>query len=399
MFVPDYVREPAKLLEQNGFEVYVVGGAVRDTLLGRKVNDYDLCTSASADEMLRIFADYRTVTSGIKHGTVAVISDGHAVEITRFRVDGEYADSRHPLAVRAAKTVEEDLARRDLTVNAMAYSPTRGIIDPFGGRADIERRTIRTVGDPCVRFAEDALRIMRVFRFAATLGFDIESETLLAADAAAPKLKEISAERITVELLALIEADDPTDVLEVMRCGGVFRQILPQVTVCETNVAAVRRLKPDRAARLAALLYGNAPERISAALAALRLPKKLASSVFAAATAPLPLLSDETGARRFVAAFPRDGLTAAQVAAAIDPAREEFAAAVKRVVERGDPVRQADLAVNGAQLIAAGVDGGANIGRVLAALLDGVIEDPTKNTRETLIAMALEINCRYRSES
>lgn len=205
--LPEKVEYILSMLENAGFSADIVGGSVRDLLLGKAPDDYDITTSATPEQTKAVFADYRTVDTGIKHGTVSVIIDGSPYEITTYRVDGEYKDSRHPESVSFTTRIEEDLSRRDFTVNAIAYSKKRGITDPFGGREDLENRIIRAVGDPELRFSEDALRILRGIRFSSVLGFDIDGPTSDAIHNKAHLLKNVSVERIFVELKKMLCSD------------------------------------------------------------------------------------------------------------------------------------------------------------------------------------------------
>ena len=202
-------------IQDAGFLAYAVGGCVRDSLLGRPISDWDVTTNATPTEIKSIFADCRTIDTGIQHGTVTVLWEGDSYEVTVFRVDGEYADGRHPNQVAFTTSLEEDLARRDFTVNAMAYSPSEGIVDPFGGRADLEKGLLRAVGEPTRRFTEDALRILRGVRFASVLGFSIEEETAKAMLALAPRLSLVSLERILVELTKTFTGKDAFAVLSL----------------------------------------------------------------------------------------------------------------------------------------------------------------------------------------
>ena len=200
MVYPEYIDSIIKRLEAHGESAYIVGGSLRDTLLGKTPHDYDVATSALPEKTVEIFSDKRVIETGIKHGTVTLIWDGEPVEITTFRVDGSYTDSRHPDAVSFTSDIVADLSRRDFTVNAMCYNDNCGLIDLFGGIDDIKAKTLRAVGDAKSRFCEDALRILRLFRFSATLEFSIEKNTFEAAVKYAPLLSNISAERIFSEL-------------------------------------------------------------------------------------------------------------------------------------------------------------------------------------------------------
>ncbi len=231
MEIPGHVLELMSSLETAGFESWVVGGCVRDALLGKAPHDWDMCSSAPAGDMLSIFSPrYPIVDAGLKHGTVGVVTGGGVVEITTYRVDGAYSDHRHPDGAVFTGDVKEDLARRDFTINAMAYSPAKGLLDLFGGREDLERGVVRAVGDPMKRFDEDALRIMRALRFASVLGFEIDSATSDAVRRLAPLLKEVSAERIREEFAGLLGGVDAVGILrEYSDVVGVF---IPEITRC-----------------------------------------------------------------------------------------------------------------------------------------------------------------------
>lgn len=228
MNVPDYVKRPIEQLNRCGFEAYLVGGCVRDGVMGMEPHDYDVTTNATPEEIKSCFSDYRVIPTGEKHGTITVVSEGNNVEITTYRVDGEYKDSRHPEKVEFTKNIVLDLARRDFTMNAIAFNEE--FIDPFGGKNDIEKKLIRAVGEPDKRFGEDALRIMRALRFAATSGFEIEEDTKKSIHKNAKLLKNISAERLYSEFTKLIMGDWAERVLlEFSDVVGVF---IPEIEKC-----------------------------------------------------------------------------------------------------------------------------------------------------------------------
>lgn len=212
------------ILEKAGYEAYVVGGCVRDSILGRSPDDWDITTSAKPEQVKALF--HRTVDTGLQHGTVTVLMEKEGYEVTTYRVDGEYEDGRHPKEVTFTASLKEDLKRRDFTINAMAYNPSSGLVDLFGGLEDIERKIIRCVGDPLERFTEDALRIMRAVRFSAQLGFTIEEETRKALKVLAPNLKHVSAERIQVELVKLLMSPHQADPIISLSDSSVDRQAL-----------------------------------------------------------------------------------------------------------------------------------------------------------------------------
>ena len=227
--IPNDVKVVIDILTKNGFKAYVVGGCVRDSVMGRIPNDWDVTTDAAPEKIKELFSSFRTVDTGIKHGTVLIVSGRTPVETTTFRIDGEYTDNRHPDAVTFTKNVCDDLARRDFTINAMAYNDKEGIIDPFGGMNDIEKKIIRCVGDADKRFNEDALRIMRAIRFSSVLGFDIEEKTAESIHNNKNLLSSIACERITSELMKLICGDNVFNVLSEFRdVIGVF---IPELTL------------------------------------------------------------------------------------------------------------------------------------------------------------------------
>lgn len=228
MNVPSYITVLLDRLSECGFKGYPVGGCVRDTLLGKQPGDYDITTNATPQEMLSVFANYRCIETGIKHGTLTVVSDGNNVEITAFRVDGDYKDNRHPTEVTFTRNINDDLSRRDFTANAMAFDRGKGVIDLFGGREDLQNKIIRCVGEPDRRFHEDALRIMRALRFAATLDFEIEEKTADSIHRNAKLLENISVERIFVELKKLLCGVAAERIL--LQFPDVFCCILPEMT-------------------------------------------------------------------------------------------------------------------------------------------------------------------------
>ncbi len=221
--IPNDVENVINILSANGHKAYVVGGCVRDSLMGREPDDWDVTTDASPKELKKIFASFRTVDTGIDHGTVLVVSGKTPVEVTTFRIDGEYSDNRHPDSVSFTSNIEDDLARRDFTINAMAYNHEDGIIDPFRGRDDIENKIIRCVGEPDKRFNEDGLRIMRAVRFSSVLGFNIEEATAESIIKNENLLGAIAAERLTKELMKLLCGENVFEVLTKFRSViGVF---------------------------------------------------------------------------------------------------------------------------------------------------------------------------------
>ena len=226
MFLPDYVTNCIDALENAGFSAYAVGGCVRDSLLGLTPHDYDLCTSALPEQTEAVFSSHRLILAGKKHGTVGVITDGGVVEITTYRTEGEYRDNRHPEWVEFVGNIEDDLARRDFTVNAMAYSPRRGFADPFGGQDDLKGRCLRAVGDPIRRFREDSLRILRGVRFAVKYRLTVEPATADAMEQLSPLMDNLARERVFDELcklLPLVTADD------LLRFAPILAAVIPEL--------------------------------------------------------------------------------------------------------------------------------------------------------------------------
>lgn len=225
--IPANANELISLLQRNGHLAYVVGGCIRDSLLGRNPNDWDICTSATPDEMQKIFNNYNVIETGLKHGTLTVMLAGVAYEVTTFRIDGEYSDNRRPDSVTFTTSLIKDLSRRDFTINAMAYNDSEGLIDPFGGLSDLENGIIRCVGSAEKRFDEDALRILRAVRFACQLGFSIDCQTAIAANSKSPLLKSIANERINSELCKMIVTNHFANIM--MSYSTILSQIMPEI--------------------------------------------------------------------------------------------------------------------------------------------------------------------------
>lgn len=436
--VPPSVRQICERLEEAGHQAVTVGGAVRDAILGRAAGDWDVATSAKPEEVMALFR--RTIPTGLQHGTVTVLTgaarsavDEQAVEVTTFRGEGAYSDGRRPDAVHFGVPLEEDLARRDLVVNAIAYSPARGeIFDPFGGREDLRLGRLRAVGRPIERFTEDGLRVMRAVRFAAVLEFALDAETEAALEPALPSLAKVSRERVTVELHKLLGARKPSIGLAVAVRRGVLASILPEVTrgLARRGRSAeelCRRVdEAAREARLAALVCdveaGEEAARAEAKAAAKSAPplagydrgvqrevdallRKLKmktadcaqASQAAAAAAALevrPAL-DERGVRQVLAAVGRAfAATAVEVWRADGVARPTGGGAAlaergRAILERGEALAVSELAVAGADLMAElGMPAGAEVGKLLRALFEEVLVAPEQNQRAALLAAA-----------
>lgn len=409
---PPAVRWITETLEGRGFETWTVGGAVRDALLGRPGGDWDLATRATPAEMRRIFK--RTVPIGIEHGTVGILKGDVLYETTTFRKDVE-TDGRHAV-VRFADSIDEDLARRDFTVNAIAWHALREELrDPFEGVADLERGVLRTVGDAEERFREDYLRILRAFRFAGRFGFRVDDGVTAAARTFAEQLTTLSAERVREELMKVLDADpDPTVALEAYRTSGALGVLYPELASRSAEeggsawwrerlgvVAHLPRGRPSL--RLAALLRGVAPDAAAAILVRLRFSKRMTDRVArVAAAGGLPgIEAPDADARRWLSAHGPGMLAPAariELAAArtsdLDPrpsAVVERWRRVKSVLRSGAPLTVGDLHIDGRRLKALGLRPGPLFGEVLEALLAWVLDDPGRNTPESLDEQALAL--------
>ncbi len=388
MQYPEYVSVLIERLEGCGFESYIVGGSVRDMLIGNKPHDFDITTAAHPENVIEIFSDMRTIPTGLRHGTISVISDGECVEITTFRIDGEYTDSRRPKSVDFTPNIEEDLARRDFCVNAMAYNEKRGLVDPFGGQADLKRKMIRAVGEPEKRFSEDALRIMRAFRFSAKLGFCIEKETLNAAKKLAPTLENIARERISYEFLQLICAPEPSSALKEMRDGGVLSYVAGEYHPSDFVIESLCRAKQDEKIRLGIFLCECSDSKIKEILSSLKLSNKLSSNVFTIAERlKKPLSGGSVEARRFIGSCGSLAFDIISASVALGRCDAEFEKLVIENISKKVCTKNSELAIGGSSLVALGFSG-REVGAVLDYLLDCVIEHPEINTEDGLISLA-----------
>lgn len=440
MDMPKNVDTAINLLQSAGFEAYAVGGCVRDSLLGKTPNDWDITTSAKPEDMKSVFADFHCIDTGIKHGTVTVVIDGEPLEITTFRLDGEYEDNRHPKSVTFTSNLGADLGRRDFTVNAMAYSKMTGTVDLFGGQNDLKNKIIRCVGDPDRRFNEDALRILRALRFASALDFEIEEKTAQSLLKNRALLGNISEERIAKELLKLVCGKGAKRILTDF--APVLFEILPELQpmyknshdnphhcydIYEHTLIAVESIDPEPTLRFAMLLhdcgkpavkkfdengvahfYGH--QRISAEISAQILARLKVSNKFRDEILFLvsnhdrwELYENTEKMPRYLSKFGLDGVLkllkvmCADVLAQSPEYRyrldqiadaEEIA---KNLAVQKPCLSLRELQINGRTLMDIGIPQGRKLGAVLAQLLDEVIDGVTKNTQEALTTRAREI--------
>ena len=440
MDMPKNVDIAINLLQSAGFEAYAVGGCVRDSLLGKTPNDWDITTSAKPEDMKSVFADFHCIDTGIKHGTVTVVIDGEPLEITTFRLDGEYEDNRHPKSVTFTSNLGADLGRRDFTVNAMVYSKKTGTVDLFGGQNDLKNGIIRCVGDPDRRFNEDALRILRALRFASALDFEIEEKTAQSLLKNRALLGNISEERISKELLKLVCGKGAKRILTDF--APVLFEILPELQpmyknshdnphhcydIYEHTLIAVESIDPEPTLRFAMLLhdcgkpavkkfdengvahfYGH--QRISAEISAQILARLKVSNKFRDEILFLvsnhdrwELYENTEKMPRYLSKFGLDGVLnllkvmRADVLAQSPEYRyrlDQIADAeetAKNLAAQKPCLSLSELQINGRTLMDIGIPQGRKLGAVLAQLLDEVIDGVTKNTQEALTTRAREI--------
>ena len=386
-------------LHKAGYAAYVVGGCVRDSLLGLTPHDWDLCTSALPQQVMELFGAQRCIPTGLQHGTVTVKQSGALYEITTFRTEGTYTDGRHPDEVHFVPDVREDLARRDLTINAMAYNEKEGLVDPFGGQADLQSGIVRAVGVPRQRFTEDALRILRLYRFAARFGFAIDPPTAQAAQELCAHLDCVSVERIEEELAKLLSAPAPAAYLDKKILGVVLPELSPEaLAAAKPVVDACPAGEQALPVRLAALLLSLGEDGTRRTLRRLRCSNACIEEtavLVREAVSGVPV-SLNIYARRLLGKY--NLCTVQRLAAlgtALQPERSADFAALSELAERLDAdgvcCRVSQLAVNGRDLMAAGVPAGPGIRKVLEALLDGVIREEYPNERQALLAAVQQL--------
>lgn len=434
--LPEKVDRIITRLNEHGYEAYAVGGCVRDSILGRKPGDWDITTSAMPQETKALFD--RTFDTGIEHGTVTVLLEGEGFEVTTYRIDGKYEDSRHPKDITFTRNLKEDLRRRDFTINAMAYNETEGLVDIFGGAEDLKMKVIRCVGDAGERFSEDALRILRGIRFAAQLGFGIEEETRNGMRKLAPTLEKISAERIQVELVKTVMSDRPEMLKDAYELG-ITRIFLPEFdrimeteqetphhmyNVGEHTLHAMGNIRADKVLRLTMLLHdmGKPALKTVDSDGVAHFKKHAAKSQTIAKDVLRRLKFDNdtmnkvvrlvcyhdyrmpASARNVRRAMNKIGedifplymeVRRADVMAQSMYLREEkiknldeIGELYREILEKKQCVSLKDLAVTGRDLIEAGMEPGKEIGACLNELLQVVIEEPKKNVKEELLRIA-----------
>ena len=393
--LPAYARAVMTALDAAGHRGYLVGGSLRDMLRGVTPHDYDMTTDATPEEMLAIFADFRVIPTGLKHGTLTVLSEGQPVEVTTHRVDGEYLDSRRPESVSFTRRLQEDLARRDFTVNAMAWHPETGVVDLFGGKEDLEKGIIRAVGDPKARFTEDALRILRAFRFSAQLDFEIEPATLAGAAACRAGLEQISAERIFSEISRLVVSPAAVRGLRAMLSAECEKQAFFNTVLQLNDLERLQELPADAPVRMAFLLRDGSAEDAVALCRRWKTSNAFCDQVkvlLEALGQPVP--DSPYAARRHVCRYWMGWQGAFAIRAALGEDVADAAGSCKTVAKNGTAVEIKRLAVNGKELQDALGVLPAKTGVLLARLQDLCWQEPSRNKKPALLALAGEIVAR-----
>lgn len=409
--IPSHVEYIIGKLNQNGYEAFAVGGCVRDTLLGRTPGDWDITTSARPEQVKALFR--RTIDTGIQHGTVTVMLERTGYEVTTYRIDGEYEDGRHPRQVEFTSDLLEDLKRRDFTINAMAYSHETGIVDAFGGMEDLEKRVIRCVGEPMERFEEDALRILRAIRFSAQLDFSIEEKTREAITRIAPNLAKVSRERVQMELTKLLCSDHPEQIRQVYETG-ISRYVSEEFSCLPWEKAVISPALPkEKYVRWAAFLRCACPmeqdswqtdlscekaagknfceEREKAVRAGGRILRdlKLDNETIGRVKTLTSwcgekLLPEAPSVRRAMSKMEPEVWDAL---VELNQYGDEILCLTKEIRAAGDCLDLKHLAVNGRDLMSAGVRPGKDMGEILNRMLQEVLERPENNQKEILMSM------------
>ena len=391
--LPTKVKQIISKLEKADFEAYAVGGCVRDSILQRSPEDWDITTSAKPEEVKRLFST--TIDTGLQHGTVTVVIEKEGFEVTTFRLDGDYTDGRHPDRVAFTSSLTEDLRRRDFTINAMAYSEKTGLIDEFDGERDLEDGVIRAVGDACERFSEDALRMLRAIRFAGQLNFKIADETFDAIKELSPNIAKVSVERIAKELDKLLLSGNPEYIALVYETG-IFSVIAPEVAMLFENgeisastKALSRASFPEKKElyqiRLAIFLEGLGADKAAKLLKRLKLDNDTINTVKKLLELSLrEVENNETDMRRTVK---EAGYKMMPLLLEMRRAKglKDNKDLYQTVIDNGYCTSISELNINGKDLMDAGIPKGALIGSTLERLLELVIEKPELNTRESLL--------------
>lgn len=379
-------------LEDSGYKAYLVGGCLRDMMMGRQPHDFDIATSAEPETVMSIFSDFEVIPTGIKHGTVTVMVDGEPIEITTFRKDSDYSDGRRPDSITFTDKVEDDLSRRDFTINAMAFGLDGEIVDPFGGKSDIKSRVIRTVGSAEERFSEDGLRILRAIRFASVLGFTIESETKEAIHKLSRMLDKVSFERVFSEMSKIILSEKPS--VQFREFKDVFSRVAPELAGIkdfEHTLGTLDRVEPEIALRFTALLHTLGEEQAESVLRKLKsdgvtiqkvtkLVRFFDTDIDSSKVAIKKLMS-EMGESDFFSLIKLKVADEPEKAVELEKAKQ----IAERVIADKECFKLKDMAVKGDDLIKSGMAMGPEIGKTLNMLLDKVISEEVANDKDSLM--------------
>lgn len=379
-------------LEDSGHKAYLVGGCLRDMMMGREPHDFDIATSAEPETVMSIFSDFEVIPTGIKHGTVTVMVDGEPIEITTFRKDSDYSDGRRPDSITFTDKVEDDLSRRDFTINAMAFGLDGEIVDPFGGKSDIKSRTIRTVGSAEDRFSEDGLRILRAIRFASVLGFTIERETKEAIHKLSRMLDKVSFERVFSEMSKIILSEKPS--VQFREFKDVFSRVAPEFSEIkdfEHTLETLDRVEPELALRFTALLHTLGEEQADSVLRKLKSDgvtiQKVTKLVRFFDT---DIDSSKVAIKKLVSKMGEsDFFSLIKLKIADEPEKtvelEKAKQIAEKVIADKECFKLKDMAVKGDDLIKSGMAMGPEIGKTLSMLLDKVISEEVANDKDSLM--------------
>ena len=435
--IPDYVNKILNKIEDAGFEAFIVGGSVRDLVIGKEPSDYDVTTSATPDEISSIFNDFKTIYVGKQFGTVIIIQQEGTVEVTTYRTEGEYIDGRRPTVVSFSKDIYEDLSRRDFTINSMAYNKHIGIIDPFHGKIDIENKIIRTVGNPEARFKEDHLRILRAVRFSTQLGFDLEEDTYKACKKLSDSLKYISTERIRDELFKILISSKPSKGIRLMLELGILDVVIPEIIetvdydqrnpnhkkiLFDHILCVLDNTKPVIEIRMAALLHDIAKpltfsidekgvghyynhDTVGAGLSKDILIRLRCSNLFVEKVTKLikehmhyPNMKDKGIKRQLRRVGEEDIFDLFDLKKADMKCKDgkkdvgillEQEEQIRRILNSNEPYHKNHLNINGNDIISLGYKENKAIGEILDYLMEKVLENPKLNEKDKLIEMAI----------
>lgn len=390
--IPKFTETIIEDIEKAGFEAYLVGGCVRDLILGRTPNDWDIASSASPFDIICLFE--KTVPTGIKYGTVTVFIKNEKAEVTAFRSEEEYKDSRRPSKVSFVSDIKTDLSRRDFTINSLAYNPQKGLVDPFGGRIDLKNKVIRTVGEPEKRFDEDALRILRAFRFSSQLGFEIDNETLRACKEKACNVENISGERIKTELDKILQSNEPEIIADVFKSGAL--DFIMNSEKKEFDAESLAKVPNKLSQRTAALFYLAEFINKEETFKCLHFSNSEKSEIlFFIDILSRELPKSKADIKRLLKNIEEPNLlrNAFELVSVLkNVCADNCFSMLSEIENNSEPYTLKQLAISGNDLIEAGFNKGPQCGEILNMLLEKVIEEPIINDRKTLIATANSLN-------